>query len=156
MRLCSLLVALTVISLPTFGADSISRVVLDLSKSTEVHVSPGRISVLSMPEPIAEAKVGAPRKLKVVPSSTDPSELTLFWIEGGAFRTNLIVRTTKRIFVFDVVPSASKHQDVIQVRGAFGAPGLRSIGRTIAETSLSPRFKIKPKLTQKIYEGKIQ
>lgn len=144
------------IAVPTFAAEPISRAVLDLSKSTEIHMAPGRVSVLTMPEAIAEAKVGAPRKLKVVPSASDPTELTLFWVEGSAFRTNLIVRTTKRTFVFDVVPVTSGHQDVIQVRGAFGAPGLRSAGRTIAETSLAPKSEKNLKIVRKLHEGRIE
>jgi len=109
-----------------------------------------------MPESIAEAKVGAPRKLKVVPSTSDPKELTLFWVEGSAFRTNLIIRTTKRTFVFDVVPVASGHQDVIQVRGAFGAPGFRSAGRTLVETSLAPKSEPKLKIVRKLHEGQFE
>ena len=144
------------IAVPTFAAEPISRAVLDLSKSTEIHMAPGRVSVLTMPESIAEAKVGAPRKLKVVPSASDPTELTLFWVEGRAFRTNLIVRTTKRTFVFDVVPVTSGHQDVIQVRGAFGAPGLRSVGRAITETTLALKLETKLKIVRKLQEGRIE
>lgn len=144
------------IALPTFAAEPISRAIVDLSKSTEIHIAPGRVSVLEMPESIAEAKVGAPRKLKVVPSTSDPKELTLFWVEGSAFRTNLIIRTTKRTFVFDVVPVASGHQDVIQVRGAFGAPGFRSAGRTLVETSLAPKSEPKLKIVRKLHEGQFE
>lgn len=144
------------IALPTFAAEPISRAVVDLSKSTEIRMAPGRVAILEMPESISEAKVGAPRKLKVVPSASDPKELTLFWIEGGAFRTNLIVRTTKRIFVFDVVPVTSGHQDVVQVRGAFGAPGMRHIGRTIVETALAPKAESKLKIVRKLHEGQFE
>ncbi|MBL7687403.1 MAG: hypothetical protein JNJ49_05170, partial [Bdellovibrionaceae bacterium] len=144
------------IALPTFAAEPISRAVVDLSKSTEIHIAPGRVSVLEMPESIAEAKVGAPRKLKVVPSTSDPKELTLFWVEGSAFRTNLIIRTTKRTFVFDVVPVTSGHQDIIQVRGAFGAPGFHSTGRTLVETSLAPKAEPKLKIVRKLHEGQFE
>lgn len=144
------------IAIPTFAAEPISRAVLDLSKSTEIQIAPGRVSILTMPESIAEAKVGAPRKLKVIPSASDPTELTLFWVEGGAFRTNLIVRTTKRTFVFDVVPVTSGHQDVVQVRGAFGSPRISSIGRTISETSLAPKSEKNLKIVRKLHEGRIE
>jgi hypothetical protein len=144
------------IAVPTFAAEPISRAVLDLSKSAEIHMAPGRVSVLTMPESIAEAKVGAPMKLKVVPSASDPKELTLFWVEGNAFRTNLIIRTTKRTFVFDIVPVTSGHQDVIQVRGAFGAPSFSSVGRTLFETSIAPKEESKLKIVRKLHEGPIE
>ena len=113
-------------SSPAFAAAPISRTNVDLGKSTELKIGPGRISVLKLPEAIAEAKVGAPRKLKALLSSSDPRELTLYWIEPRAYRTNLIVRTPKRTFVFDVVPVSRGHQDLFEVRGSFGAPGFIS------------------------------
>jgi hypothetical protein len=147
---------LAIIALPAFAAEPISRTVVDLSRSTEIRLSPGRVSILVLPEAIAEAKVGAPRKLKAVPSASDPNELTLFWIERSAFRTNLIVRTTKRTFVFDIIPATSGHQDIVQIRGAFGAPGFRSTGRTLSETVLAPQRERAPKSVRNIYEGQFE
>jgi hypothetical protein len=147
---------LAMIAVPTFAAEPISRTVVDLSRSTEIRLSPGRVSILVLPEAIAEAKIGAPRKLKAVPSASDPNELTLFWIEGSAFRTNLIVRTTKRTFVFDIVPVTSGHQDIVQVRGAFGAPGFLSNGHTISKAVLAPQSEQSPKIVRKIYEGQFE
>jgi hypothetical protein len=136
--------------------DAISSVVLDLGRVNAVSVAPGRIAVLRLPEAIAEAKNGAPRKLRALPSASDPNELSLFWVEGAAFRTNLIVRTTKRTFVFDVIPVTSGHQDFIQVRAAYGAPRFKSIGRTITETSLAPKAEPKLKVVRKLLEGNIE
>ena len=109
-----------------------------------------------MPEAIAEVKVGAPRKLKAVLSASDAKELTLFWIEGGAFRTNLIVRTSKRTFVFDIVPVVSGHQDIVQVRGAYGAPRIQSVGRTINAIPLGPSNEPKLKVVRTLQEGAIE
>jgi hypothetical protein len=147
---------LTLIALPTFAAEPVSRAILDLSKSTAIQIAPGRISVVQMPEAIAEVKVGAPRKLKAVLSTSDSKELTLFWVEGGAFRTNLIVRTSKRTFVFDIVPVASGHQDIVQVSGAYGAPGLQAVGRTINSMPLGPASEPKLKVIRKLQEGVIE
>lgn len=110
------------LSLSAYASAPISRTNVDLGKSTELRIGPGRISVLKMPEAIAETKVGAPKKLKALLSGSDPTELTLFWIESQAYRTNLIIRTTKRTFVFDVLPVTNGHQDLVEVRGAYGSP----------------------------------
>jgi hypothetical protein len=110
------------LSLSANASASISRTNVDLGKSTELRIGPGRISVLKLPEAIAETKVGTPKKLKALLSSSDPQELTLYWIEPQAYRTNLIIRTTKRTFIFDVIPVTTGHQDLVDVRGAYGAP----------------------------------
>jgi hypothetical protein len=110
------------LSLSANASAPISRTNVDLGKSTELRIGPGRISVLKLPEAIAETKVGAPKKLKALLSSSDPHELTLFWIEPQAYRTNLIIRTIKRTFVFDVLPVTTGHQDLVEVRGAYGSP----------------------------------
>lgn len=135
-------------SSPAFAAAPISRTNVDLGKSTELKIGPGRISVLKLPEAIAEAKVGAPNRLKALLSSSDPQELTLFWIEPQAYRTNLIIRTTKRTFVFDVVPVSTGHQDLFEVRGAHGAPGFVSNQK---RTSSQPKTKLRT-----IHEGRIE
>ncbi len=142
----------------TYAANltAISSVYLDLGRSNSISVAPGRVTVLRLPEPIAEAKNGAPRKLKAVLSASDPNELSVFWVEGLAFRTNLIIRTTKRTFVFDIMPVTTGHQDFIQIRGAFGAPGLSGIGRTIVETSLAPQAAPKSNAVRKLRGGKIE
>ena len=133
--------AASILALALFGStslarDAVSNEVLDLTKANRILVGPGRISILVFPEPVAEAKVGAPDRLKVVTSGTDPKELTIFWVQRGAFETNLIVRTVRRVFVFDIVPSLSRHQDYIRVRGAYS--GGHSILRTLESQSLSP------------------
>lgn len=130
---------------------------MDLSLAQGVSISPGRVSVLRLPEPIAEAKVGSPSRLKAVLSATDQSELTLFWVAQRPHATNLIVRTTKRVFVFEILPTLSRHQDYLKVRGAFGGPRPTFTSQTnvIAEAKLGPRKR--PSMKSKIIsEGKLQ
>lgn len=133
--------ATSIIALSFFGCasqarEAVSNEVFDLTKANRILVGPGRISILVFPEAVAEAKVGAPDRLKVVTSVTDPKELTLFWVQRGAYETNLIVRTVRRTFVFDIVPSLSKHQDLVRVRGAYS--GIPSKLRVLESRTLSP------------------
>ncbi len=118
------------------GREAVTDEIFDLRKANRIAVGPGRISILVFPEAVAEAKVGAPDRLKVIGSTTDPKELTVFWVEAGTFETNLIVRTVRRTFIFDIVPSLSKHQDLVRVRGAFTSSHSRM--RTLESQSLSP------------------
>ncbi len=153
MRLFSLTASISALLLCgsiSQARDAVSNEVFDLTKANRILIGPGRISVLVFPEAVAEAKIGAPDRLKVVTSATDPRELTLFWIQPGRFETNLIVRTVRRVFIFDIVPSLSRHQDLVRVRGAYG--GNLSPLRLLESQSLSPN-RSKPKVLGKASSG---
>lgn len=94
----------------------------DLSKVDKIYLSPGLVSLIEFPQNIIEVRVGNPRSLKALISQVSPKELTVYLTGGTSAPSNLIVRAEKRVFVFDVVPSKSNHQDYIKIRGAFGAP----------------------------------
>lgn len=113
---------------------------MDLSSAQRISISPGRVAVLTLPETIAETKVGAPSNLKAVISTTDPSELTLFWVARTRTQTNLIVRTTKRVFVFEIIPDLNRHQDYLKIQSAFGSPTTsnNSRVRTLKQLELAP------------------
>lgn len=132
----ALLITFSLLGCTSQAREAVSNEVFDLTKANRILVGPGRISILVFPEPVAEAKVGAPDRLKVVTSTTDPKELTIFWVQRGAYETNLIVRTVRRVFVFDIVPSLSRHQDFVRVRGAYS--GRLSPLRVLESQSLSP------------------
>lgn len=94
----------------------------DLSKVDKIYLSPGLVSLIEFPQNIIEVRVGNPRSVKALISQVSPKELTVYLTSGTSAPSNLIVRAEKRVFVFDVVPSKSNHQDYIKIRGAFGAP----------------------------------
>lgn len=118
MPLFELLVSLAMAS-PVGRITSISK---DLSKSDLIHVSPGLATVVEFPKPIIEVRVGNPGILKTSISSVSPNELSLFLGKENVGPTNLIVRSDRRVYVFDIVPSRSIHQDFIRVSSAFGSP----------------------------------
>lgn len=135
----------------------IASLSMDLSLAQKVSISPGRIAVLRLPEAIAEAKVGAPSHLKAVLSTTDQSEITLFWIAPMPHRTNLIIRTTKHVFVFEILPDLNRHQDYLKVRGAFGGPTNSKSAHesVIAQGVLVPQHRQSLK-SKVVLEGKLQ
>lgn len=94
----------------------------DLSEVKKIYISPGLVSLVEFPQNIIEVRVGNPRSVKALISQVSPKELTVYLTSGTSAPSNLIVRAEKRVFVFDVVPSKSNHQDYIKIRGAFGAP----------------------------------
>lgn len=103
----------------------ISSQVLDLSSPHQIRIAPGLVTVLEFPDPITEVRVGLPESLKALISSVNANELTLYLAEAGGRPTNVIVRSGRRVFVFDVNPSVGTHQDFVRIRGS--RVGLRSM-----------------------------
>ncbi|RYZ77633.1 MAG: hypothetical protein EOP05_01105 [Proteobacteria bacterium] len=93
---------------------------LDIGEVETVYLAPGLITVMEFPEAITEVSTGAPQIYRLQISSVHKEELILQIQNSTPFKTNLIVRTTKQRYVFDMEPNLRKHQDVIQVREGYG------------------------------------
>ena len=99
----------------------ISAKVLDLGKVNKVYISAGLASVIIFPKPIIEVKLGNPDLIKTTISKTLPNELTLIINKDLRSPSNIIVRSGSRNFIFDVFPSQTMHQDLIEVMASYGA-----------------------------------
>lgn len=94
----------------------VSEVRKEQSQVDRIFLAPGMVTVLEFPEAIKEARVGLPQSFKVQISSVTPSEMTISRAGSIERPSNLIVRTGRRIWVFDLIPSRASHQDFIRVR----------------------------------------
>ncbi len=137
-----------IIPLVCAGSSRISSTHLDLAKSEKIMISPGLVSVIEFPQNIIEVRVGNPRSVKAIISQNSPKELTVYLSTSASIPTNMIVRAEKRIFVFDIVPSRTNHQDYVKVQGAFGAPSFSSIKAIASEVKLE--IKSEPMLSKKL------
>lgn len=99
----------------------IQSAITSQSEATTIYLRPGLASVLELPNDIVEARVGNPGDLKVLISQVSSKEITLFFKRSSVLPTNLIVRSGKKMFVFDVIPSALKHQDYLKVTSSVGS-----------------------------------
>lgn len=114
---------------------------IDLSLASKVYLRPGLVSVFEFPQNIIEVRVGNPNELKVLISQVSPRELTVYFKNSRVSPSNIIVRSDKKVYVFDVIPSTSRHQDFIKIRGGFSAP-IDSTGVTLIDNiTISPRSK---------------
>ena len=111
--------------LPSFLASSqprISSQFFDRSKVGLIYIRPGLSSIIQFPCEIDEAKVGLKSSLDVQISKTLKSELVLSARTNLADPTNLIVRCSHGLFVFDVIANQKNHQDVIRILGGTKGP----------------------------------
>ncbi len=110
----------------------------DLSKVQKIYLSPGLVSLVEFPSNIVEIRVGNPESVKAIISQASPRELTLLLNHQNSVPSNLIVRAEKRVFVFDLVPSHSIHQDFVKVSGAFGAPTADQKLKVVSQQVIEP------------------
>ena len=111
--------------LPSFLASSqprISSQFFDRSKVGLIYIRPGLSSIIQFPCEIDEAKVGLKSSLDVQISKTLKSELVLSARTSLSDPTNLIVRCSHGLFVFDVIANQKNHQDVIRILGGTKGP----------------------------------
>lgn len=117
----------------------VSSTQTDLSKVQKIYLSPGLVSLIEFPSNIVEVRIGNPESVKAIISQASPKELTLLLTHHGSTPSNLIVRAEKRVFIFDLVPSQSLHQDFIKVRGAFGSPTSDQNLKVVVQQVLEPK-----------------
>lgn len=119
-----LILGLTVIGIQASAQKirRISSVYKDLSSTQKVYLHAGLISVIEFPQNILEIRVGNTKTIKVDPSQISPKEITVQLLNEKSKPTNLIVKSEKKFYIFDIIPSSGTHQDYIKIRGAYGGP----------------------------------
>lgn len=111
----------------------------DLSKVGQVYMAPGLVSVFEFPQNIIEVRIGDPKSVKVLISQVSAKELTVYLSSSASKSTNLIVRSEKRIFVIDVIPSQKDHQDFVRIRGAYGTQSHSNMGLPSEVIEIAPK-----------------
>lgn len=96
----------------------------DRSQVMRIYLAPGLGSILLFPCGLLEVFVGRSEDLKVQISPTDKKTLYLNLKQNTSLPTNVIAKCEpeRNIFVFDVIPSKAKHQDVVEIRSFYGSP----------------------------------
>jgi hypothetical protein len=100
----------------------ISSKVVDLSKVQPIYMVPGMATLIEIPGPVTGIRTGNPDDIQYFRPEKPENEVTIVLRNSKAQPTNLIIRSGKRKYVFDIVPSTSVHQDTVEVAGAFGGP----------------------------------
>lgn len=111
----------------------------DKSKVERIYLAPGLGSIVIFPCGIQEAFVGRSDDLKVQISPNDKKTLFLNLKLNSSLPTNVIAKCEieKSIFVFDVIPSKVRHQDLVEIRSSFGRPNSKDfvVMQTVRSTN---------------------
>jgi hypothetical protein len=100
----------------------ISSQVIDLAKVHPIYMVAGMATLIELPGPVTGIRTGNPDDLQYFRPDKPDNEVTVLLKNAKAQPTNLILRSGKRKYVFDIVPSTSVHQDTVEVVGAYGGP----------------------------------
>ena len=120
--------------------DSIKRVqsmIFDKGSPQKIYLHPGLGSVITFPCFVSDSFLGDESQAEIRPSPSNRKIILLSLKSQASRATNLIVRCEGQLshFVIDIVPSNKTHQDVLEIRAAFGRPELMPIQSEIAASN---------------------
>lgn len=118
----------------------------DRSQVKRIFLAPGLGSIILFPCALVETFVGRSEDLKAQISPNDRKTLFLNLKLNSSLPTNLIARceADKAVFVFDVIPSQVKHQDVVEIRNYYGRPPMTGLSEVLnSQTSPKRRLVVK-------------
>lgn len=113
-----------------------------------IYLAPGMGSLVTFPCALKEVMVGRSEDLKAQISPNDKKSLLLNLKLNTSLPTNLIARCEPSgNYVFDVIPSKSKHQDVVEIKSSFGGAQLPEQKEVSVKESESHKVVVmKPKI----------
>ena len=118
--------------------DAPSRIqsqIVDLGQVHAIHMAVGMVTLIQIPNAVTGIRIGNPDAVQYTRPDKPENEVTLVLKDANAKPTNLIIRSGKRIYVFDIIPSASVHQDLIEIMGYYGGAGMESQGARLIDSS---------------------
>lgn len=122
----NLLFAISLVAVPAMAQERIQSMRFDKSQVQRIYLAPGLGSIVLFPCGLQEVFIGRGEDLKAQISPNDKKTLFLNLKLNSSLPTNVIVKCSpeKSIFVFDVIPSRTRHQDLVEIRSSYGRPNL--------------------------------
>lgn len=122
---------------PRRVSSRIYSTIMDLGKVTPIYMVAGMATLIELPSSVTGIRIGNPDAIQYFRPDKPENEVTLVLRDQNAKPTNLIIRSGKRKFIFDIVPSKSIHQDSVEVVGSYGGAELDAPGIILLDSSES-------------------
>lgn len=105
----------------------IQSVLFDKGLPHKIYLHPGLGSVVIFPCFVSDSFLGDESQVDVRPSPSTRKNLLLNLKSNASKPTNLIIRCEGQLthFVLDIIPSGTTHQDILEIRAAFGRPEIK-------------------------------
>ena len=119
----------------------ISSKIVDLGKVYPIYMVAGMATLIEFPAPVSGIRTGNPDSIQYFRPDKPENEVTVVLQNQNAKPTNLIIRSGKKKYVFDIVPSKTVHQDTLEVIGDFGGAELDETNVELLDSSEKPKGK---------------
>jgi len=106
----------------------LQKLIVDNSSVTRISMVQDLVTSIEFPCAVRGGRVGLPSHYKILKPEEFDNEIVVKIVDPRARPTNLIVKCKKQKFVFDLVPTRTIHQDIVEVVGTYGAPSLGTLG----------------------------
>ena len=117
------------------STNRISSQIVNLGQVHKISMVVGMVTIIEIPGNVTGVRCGNPAAVLYVVPESPKNEVSLVLKEALPRPTNLIIKSGNRMFVFDIIPSKSVHQDAVKVVGAYGGPVLEGAKTEIVATS---------------------
>lgn len=121
------------------GPRRISSQVVNLGKVYPIYMVSGLATLIEIPGVVTGIRTGNPDAIHYFRPDKPENEVTVVLKSAGVKPTNLIIRSGKQKFIFDIVPSKTVHQDSIEVVGSYGGAEFNNSGMTLIDSSQQNR-----------------
>ena len=119
----------------------ISSKLVDLGKVHPIYMVAGMATLIELPNPVTGIRTGNPDAIQYFRPDKPENEVTVILRNESAKATNLILRSGKKKYVFDLIPSKTIHQDTIEVVGDFGGAEMEDDKMELIDSSEAPKKK---------------
>ena len=95
--------------------ESVKFLVASEEKPVTLFLFPGRVSLLSLPCPITKALTGSPNDIKAEVDELSPKDAHILLKKWKSQPSNLILKCSDRVFLFNILPTKKSHYDYVRV-----------------------------------------
>ena len=94
---------------------SVKFLIASEDKPVDLFLFPGRVSLLNLPCSITKALIGSPKDIKAEVDSLSPRDAHILLKKWRSQPSNLILKCSDRVFLFNLIPSKNSHYDYVKV-----------------------------------------
>ena len=95
--------------------ESVKFLIASEKKAETLFLFPGRVSLLNLPCPVTKALVGSPKDIKAEVDKQSPQDAHILLKKWRSEPSNLILKCSDRVFLFNIIPTKKSHYDYVKV-----------------------------------------
>ena len=115
--------------------ESVKFLIASEERPATLFLFPGRVSLLSLPCPVTKALVGSPKDIKAEIDKFNPQDAHILLKKWGSKPSNLILKCSDRVFLFNIIPARKAHYDYVRVLNHTETPAPFKVKTSLSNIS---------------------